>query len=128
VAPGIAIPAPPVRPLIAGLRVASPQFRVRGGVSLCPRGAGSCRPATPFGATISFRLSRPAVVNLTLRRSRAAGVVARAGFRAPAGTSWYPATDVFPRTLPPGPYLLSAEAAYRDRRVVSGPVSVRVTR
>lgn len=127
-APGRAIPAPPARPLVSGLRVSSRQFRVRGAVSLCPRGAGSCRPAAPLGATISFRLSRPAVVALIVRRPGSSRVLIRRDLRAPAGTSWRPATDVFPRTLPAGRYLLSARAAYRDLRVVSGPVSVRVVR
>jgi hypothetical protein len=123
---GTAIPAPPVRPLVSGLRVSSRQFRLRGAVSLCPSGAGSCRPAAPLGATISFRLSHPAVVSLMVRRCRSAGVIARINVRAPAGTSWYAATDVFPRTLPVGRYLLSVRAAHRDQRAVSGPVSVRI--
>jgi outer membrane protein assembly factor BamB len=125
---GTAIPTPPARPLVSGLRVSSRAFRVRGGVSLCPRGAGTCRPAAPLGATISFRLSRPAVVGLLVRRPGSSRVVARLNLRAPAGTSWRAATDVFPRTLPAGRYLLSARAAYRNVRVVSGPVSVRVVR
>jgi outer membrane protein assembly factor BamB len=127
-ASGRVIPAPPARPLISGLRAASREFRVRGGVSLCPRGAGTCRPAAPLGTAISFRLSRSAVVGLLVRRPGSERVVARLNVRAPAGTSWRAATDLFPRTLPAGRYLLSARAAHGTQRVVSGPVSVRVVR
>lgn len=124
--PGTRIPPPPRGPLIGGLRVRPNRLRVSGPASTCPSGPGTCRPSVPLGAIITVRMARAGVVGLQLRRAGSARVVRRLNLRAPAGTSWYSATDLMPRRLAPGRYLLSARAAVGTRRAVSGPVALTV--
>ena len=136
---GTVIPAPPRRPLISQLRLAARVMRARGAPSLCPTGRASCQPRAPLSTSISFRLSRPAVVTFSVRRVGSTRVLPppwcrrpwiacqpwTSITRAPAGTSWR-ALDFLPAA--PGTYSLSARAAAGHARVTTSPVTFRVVR
>ena len=125
---GRAIPAPPAGPLISGLAARERGIRLSGPPSACPRGRRSCTPARPLGTVISFRLARPAVVAITVRRVDRPRAVRRLVVRAPAGISWRSARDVLSARAAPGTYLVSAHAAAGRLRATAGPLAIRVVR
>ena len=126
---GVRIPAPGRRRhLISGLRVAPRRFRAHGAESLCTPGRG-CRPADPLGATVSFTVTRDAVVSVVVRRACDRGVVTRFSRRVRAGTMWRSFSDVTNyRSLAPGRYTVTAAAARGTTRSGTGPVPVRIVR
>ena len=125
----IRIPVPGRRRLlISGLRVTPRRFRMRGAESLCAPGRG-CRPGDPLGATVSFTLTRDAVVSLVVRRACDRRVVSRFVRRVRAGTMWRSFSDVTGyRSLAPGRYTVTAAAASGTTRVTTRPVPIAIVR
>jgi hypothetical protein len=133
-----AVPAAPSRPLVSGANLSARAHRVDGRFPLCPAGtAASCRPSTPVGARLGFRLSRDATVTVQVRRAGESRIWASSpARRLTRGANWMSMLDVSRRTtrgvavtarpLAPGRYTVTVRAAAGAARAVTRPLAFRV--